>query len=161
MTGSSDAPKVRRGRTRAVLLYGVLPLAVAFLLLQLVPYRVTNPSTRDEPAWDSPRTRELAVVACFDCHSNESEPTSWERIAPLSWWITNHVDEGRDALNFSEWGRRQEEADDAAETVIEGSMPPDYYTWLGLHADAKLTKAERRELAAGLRRTFAASGGGG
>jgi hypothetical protein len=144
-----------------VLLYAVLPLAVAFLLLQLVPYRVTNSSSRDEPAWDSPRTRELAVVACFDCHSNESDPVWWERIAPVSWWITNHVEEGRDALNFSEWGRPRQEADDAAETVREGSMPPDYYTWLGLHGDARLTKAERRELADGLRRTVQASGSQG
>jgi hypothetical protein len=144
-----------------VVLFVVLPLVVAFVLIQLVPYRVSNASTRDEPTWDSPRTRELAVAACFDCHSNESHPTWWERVAPLSWWITNHVDEGREALNFSEWGRRQEEADDAAETVIEGSMPPDYYTWLGMHGEAKLTKAERRELADGLRRTFQASGNPG
>ena len=133
MTDRSPSPGTRRRKVRAVLLYVVLPLAVAFLLLQLVPYRVTNPSTRDEPAWDRPRTRELAVVACFDCHSNESDPVWWERVAPVSWWITNHVEEGREALNFSEWGRGDQEADDAAETVLDGSMPPDYYTLSLIH----------------------------
>jgi hypothetical protein len=130
---------------------------VAFGVIQLVPYRVTNPAVAQEPNWDSPRTRQLAVAACFDCHSNETKTIWWEDVAPLSWWITNHVKEGREALNFSEWGTRQQEADDAAETVTEGSMPPDYYTWLGMHRDAKLTPAEQRELATGLEKTL---GGG-
>jgi Haem-binding domain len=143
---------------RKWLIVGALTVLGALLLIQLVPYRVDNPPVRSEPAWDSPRTRELAVAACFDCHSNESHPTWWEKVAPLSWWITNHVKEGREALNFSEWGSGGNgEADDAAETVTEGSMPPDYYTWLGMHSDADLSPAERAELAAGLRKTM---GGG-
>jgi hypothetical protein len=42
--------------------------------------------------------------------------------------------------------------DDAAEEVLERSMPPDYYTWFGLHDEADLDDAERRELAEGLLR---------
>lgn len=129
---------------------------LVFALIQLVPIRVDNPPVRQEPPWDSPRTRELARVACFDCHSNETSTYWWEDIAPISWWIDNHVTEGRAALNFSECttGGGGEGGGDAAETVREGSMPPDYYTWLGLHASAKLTAKERAELADGLRRTL-------
>jgi hypothetical protein len=145
-----------------VLLGGFAACVVLFVGIQFIPYRVTNPSTRHEPAWDSPRTRRLAAAACFDCHSNETQTYWWEDVAPLSWWITNHVDEGRAALNFSECtpGRAENEA---SETVREGSMPPNYYTWLGLHGDAKLNAAERRELADGLRATLAGwnCGGGG
>ena len=79
-------------------------IVVVFVGIQFVPYRVTNPPVRQEPAWNSPRTRQLAVAACFDCHSNQTHTESWEDIAPLSWWITNHVKEGREKLNFSEWG---------------------------------------------------------
>ncbi len=133
------------------LLVGVLALVVAFALMQLVPYRTSNPKKRQEPQWDSPRTRELSVRACFNCHSNEVRTPWYGRIAPVSWWLTNHVDEGRAALNFSEWkGPDRESARDAAETVRDGSMPPSYYTWFGLHSDAKLTPAERDELARGL-----------
>ncbi len=138
-------------------LIGLAIAVVAFVLIQFVPYHVTNPAVAQEPSWDSPRTRQLAVVACFDCHSNETKTTWWEDVAPLSWWITNHVKEGRDKLNFSEWGTQRGEGDDAAETVRNGSMPPDYYTWLGMHGDAKLSAAERQELAAGLQKTL---GGG-
>jgi hypothetical protein len=129
-------------------------IAIAtFLLIQLVPYRVSNPSTRSEPKWDSPRTRALAVRACFDCHSNEVKVPWYGKVAPVSWWLTNHVDDGRAAVNFSEWnassGRRGE--NDSSETVLNGSMPPSYFTWFGLHKAAKLTPAEKQELADGLK----------
>jgi mono/diheme cytochrome c family protein len=128
---------------------------VAFGLVQLVPYRVTNPAVTSEPSWDSPRTRKLAAIACFDCHSNETHTQWWEDVAPLSWWITNHVKEGRAALNFSEWDQQRGEVDDAVETVRNGSMPPSYYTWLGMHSNAELTPTQRRQLADGLEKTFA------
>jgi mono/diheme cytochrome c family protein len=137
------------------LLYAAIGLVVVFGLIQLVPYRVDNPSVHDEPAWDSPRTRRLAAAACFDCHSNDTATYWWEDVAPLSWWITNHVKEGRRVLNFSECVKRTGgESDDAAETVTEGSMPPDYYTWLGLHSGAELSAQERTVLASGLRSTM-------
>jgi len=103
-----------------------------------------------EPNWDSPRTRELAVAACYDCHSNQTRQYWYEEVAPVSWWIKNHIDEGRAALNFSECGTNGEGWEEAAETVVEGSMPPGYYTWFGLHADARLDATEQRELTEGL-----------
>jgi hypothetical protein len=143
----------RRGRRRVVL-YSVAGIVVLFGLIQLVPFRVDNPPVRQEPAWDTPRTRELAVRACFDCHSNETTTYWWEDVAPLSWWITNHVQEGRKALNFSECTQGGGESGDAVETVRNGSMPPNYYTWLGLHSDAKLTAKEKQDLASGLALTL-------
>jgi hypothetical protein len=128
----------------------------AFLALQLVPYRVDNPSTREEPAWDSPRTRELAAVACYSCHSNETKVMPFERVAPIQWYIANHVKEGRGALNFSEWHTSAgEEARKAADAVGDG-MPPSYYTYFGLHKESKLTPAELQDLIDGLERTIEA-----
>jgi hypothetical protein len=140
-------------RLMKVLLGGLAAFVVLFVGIQFVPYRVTNPSTRNEPSWDRPRTRRLAAAACFDCHSNETETVWFEDVAPLSWWITDHVDEGRSKLNFSECTRGSGE-NEASETVREGSMPPDYYTWLGMHGDAKLSRSERRQLADGLQATL-------
>ena len=130
-------------------------LIVAFLLMQLVPYRISNPKARLEPTWDSTRTRELAVTACYDCHSNEVRTPWYGKVAPISWLVTKHVNDGRAALNFSEWhGPSGEGSSEASESVLEGSMPPSYYTWFGLHSGAKLTPAEARELADGLRRSL-------
>jgi len=53
----------------------VVALGVALLLaIQLVPYgrQHTSPPVTAEPAWPDPAVRELAVRACFDCHSNQS-----------------------------------------------------------------------------------------
>lgn len=84
--------RLRRNRW---LLRALVVLGVALLAIQLVPSRVSNPSARNEPPWDSPRTRTLAVGACFDCHSNETKVLAFERVAPLSWWTTGHVDGSR------------------------------------------------------------------
>ena len=85
---------------KKIFLYIVGVVLLVFGLIQLVPYRVTNPSTHREPTWDSARTCRLAVVACFDCHSNDTTTVWWEKVAPLSWWITNHVDDGRRVLEL-------------------------------------------------------------
>jgi hypothetical protein len=128
---------------------------VAILLMQLVPYRLTNPSTRSEPKWDTARTRRLTVAACYDCHSNETSHHWYTQVAPISWWTVHHVRDGRAALNFSEWGTTSHrETDKVYETISDGSMPPSYYTWFGLHQDAKLSSQERAELLAGLRKTL-------
>jgi hypothetical protein len=137
---------------------GVLGLFVVFGLMQLVPYRVSNPPVTGEPHWDSPQTRALVVAACYDCHSNQTKTPWYGKVAPISWWLTNHVDKGRAALNFSEWNRPQgRRALRAAETVQRGSMPPSYYTWFGLHSNAKLTSAQRAALVAGLIKTLGVS----
>lgn len=138
---------------RSAVVRSVAGAILVFGLIQLVPYRITNPAVTQEPSWDRARTRELAVAACFNCHSNETHTYTWERIAPLSWWITSHVKGGRGALNFSECTRGRGERE-ASRTVGNGSMPPNYYTWLGLHGGANLTSAERQELAAGLDATL-------
>lgn len=155
----------RRHRARRTLLIVIGVVVVLFASIQLVPYRVDNPAVAQEPTWDSARTRQLAVAACYDCHSNETETYWWEDIAPVSWWITNHVKEGRAALNFSECTKGRSE-NEASEKVRDGSMPPSYYTWFGMHSNAKLTAAEKQELADGLKATLqgwdcGGEGGGG
>lgn len=126
-----------------------------FALMQLVPYRVSNPPVTAEPKWDSPQTRALVVAACYDCHSNETKTPWYGKVAPVSWWVTNHVQDGRAAVNYSEWDKPQGEgARDSAEAVQRGSMPPAYYTWFGLHSNARLTSAQRAALVAGLIKTI-------
>jgi Haem-binding domain len=108
---------------------------------------------RAEPAWDSPRTRAPAVDACFDCHSNETAWPWYTIVAPISWLTRRDVDEGRDALNFSEWDRAQD-AEDVSEVIREGEMPPWSY---GILHCARLSDAEKERLIAGLEATILAS----
>ncbi|HRB04735.1 MAG TPA: heme-binding domain-containing protein [Ilumatobacteraceae bacterium] len=128
---------------------------VTFGAIQLIPYGRdhANPPPTGEPDWSSPRTRELMVNACYGCHSNEVEWPGYSNIAPISWAITDHVEEGRDAVNYSEFATNPGEADETIEVIEEGSMPPAYYTLFGLHSQANLSNVEIAELIAGLQAT--------
>ena len=134
-----------------------LGLLACLLAIQLVPYGRdhVNPPTVSEPAWDSPATRALAKQACFDCHSNETQWPAYASIAPASWLVQHDVNEGRAALNFSEWQRPQEESSEAAEEFLEGEMPPAIYRLM--HAHARLNGPDRDRLARGLARTLGGS----
>jgi hypothetical protein len=128
-------------------------VAAGLLLIQLVPYGRShdNPPVVAEPSWDSAQTRQLAVDACFDCHSNETVWPWYSNVAPVSWYLQWHVDEGRETLNFSEWNRPQE-SNEAAETVRERHMPPRSY--LLAHPSARLSDAELAALADGLAKSL-------
>lgn len=122
--------------------------------IQFVPYgrNHANPAVRQEPAWDAPRTRQLAVRACYDCHSNQTVWPWYANVAPMSWLVQRDVDKGRRELNFSEFDRRQEEAHEAAESVQKGKMPMPMYAVL--HPEARLSDQERAEIIQGLNATL-------
>jgi hypothetical protein len=147
---------------RKRLVIALVAVVAVFGLIQLVPYRVSNGKVTAEPKWDSPQTRALVVAACYDCHSNQTRTPWYGKIAPVSWWLTNHVKDGRAAVNFSTWDQPQGKgAQRLARSVQSGSMPPSYYTWFGLHSNAKLTTVQRAALVAGLIKTFGPSNFGG
>ena len=129
-------------------------LLVLFVAIQFVPYGRGrgNPPVRKEPAWNSPRTRELVKRACFDCHSNETKWPWYSHVAPVSWLVAWDVEEGRKHLNFSEFDREQKDADEASLQVMNEEMPLWYY--LPLHPEARLTPEETVELIDGLDATF-------
>ncbi len=139
---------------RKLFKWGVGAALLLFLLIQLVPYgrAHNNPPVRQEPTWDSPQTQALAERACYDCHSNETEWPWYSNVAPVSWLLQHDVIEGRSKFNVSEWGREQDDAEEAAKTVAEGEMPPP--TYLLSHPTARLTESERAALVQGLQATF-------
>lgn len=84
-------------------------------------------------------------TSCYDCHSNEVNWPWYSKIAPFSWVISNHVNTGRKALNFSTWENyteeeKKENLKDIYRTVY-AAMPLDTYLWI--HKDADLTKEQR------------------
>ena len=139
---------------RKIITIALIVCLVGMLVIQLVPYgrNYTNPPVVQEPAWDSPATRALAVRACFDCHSNETIWSWYSRIAPASWLVAHDVDEGRDYLNFSDWLPGNVDPDDVQEVIQNGEMPPAQYKLM--HKGARLTEAERQQLLDGLLKTL-------
>ena len=121
-----------------------------FAAVQLVPYGWGHPNppvTQDAP-WPDAESERIARASCYACHSNETDWPAYSYVAPMSWLVRSDVEGGRDELNFSEWDRDDFEADDALDTVVEGSMPPGRYTLV--HRGATLTDAEADRLVAAL-----------
>jgi len=91
----------------------------------------------------------MLKTACYDCHSNQPTYPWYTNIAPVSWWIKHHIDEGSHHLNFSIWGnykekRKNHKLDECVEMIEEGEMPMSSYTIM--HGEAKLTDAQKLQL---------------
>jgi uncharacterized membrane protein len=90
----------------------------------------------------------IFTKACNDCHSNNTFYPWYANMQPSAWWLNNHVHEGKDEINFDEFGtyslRRMYKKLSEIKTQVaeEKEMPLDSYTWM--HAEAKLTDAERK-----------------
>ena len=137
--------KWNRAKIRRLSKQGLIGLAVVLVLAQFIPVDRTNPPV--ESRVDAP-PEVVAVLerACYDCHSNETVWPVYSRIAPFSWLVANDVHEGRDAVNYTTWGRysaekRAELLEETWEEVEEGEMPLPSY--VRLHSDARLSDTDR------------------
>ncbi len=88
--------------------------------------------------------------SCFDCHSNNTVYPWYDNIQPVSWWLNNHIKEGKDELNFSEFTtyspkKARHKLEEVGEAVTEGWMPLGSYLWV--HGDAKLKPEEAKLIA--------------
>lgn len=151
-----------RSEVIATISYLAIGAVLTFGLIQVVPYgrnhTAYNSSTAGEMRWDSPRTRELVVNACYGCHSDQVKYPSYASIAPISWAVQSHIDEGREKLNFSTFTSNSHGFDEAVEVIQDGSMPPSYYMAFGKHPEARLSDAEIQELVTGLTATLSMNG---
>jgi hypothetical protein len=116
---------------------------------------MTNDITKAVTVPDSVQT--LLKTACYDCHSNFTKYPWYSNIQPVGWWLKDHIDEGKQSLNFSEFsalkprpgGRfstakalQDHKLEEVAEVVEKAEMPLNSYTII--HREAKLTEAQRK-----------------
>jgi hypothetical protein len=77
----------------------------------------------------------------------------YAEVQPVAFWLANHVEEGKEHLNFSSFTARRvavqnHKFEEIIEMVKEKKMPLGSYTWFGLHHDANLTDEQRSTLTA-------------
>ena len=128
---------------RWLLLIGV----VVFVIAQFIRPAKTNPAIDQSLALESHLQVDSKVAAildrsCADCHSNKTRWPWYSNVAPVSWFVIDHVNEGRGNLNFSEWGTYDKEQQrdllrDICGEVKRGMMPLSSYT--PLHPGSKLS----------------------
>ena len=127
--------------------WSIILLFIIFLGLQFTSPPRINPPIDEKQTLEAIKKTPSDVSAifarsCNDCHSNQTKWLWYTHIAPVSWFTTQHVNEGRAELNFSEWGtyneRMRESRLKAICSLVEnGAMPLDSYLWA--HSEAKLS----------------------
>ena len=128
----------------------LLGLVIGVLIMQFFQIDKTQPPSNPENDFIERLAPPDAVAAvlktsCYDCHSYKTKYPWYTSIAPISWWIGHHIEEGRKHLNFSEWGKytqkqQQHKLEECGEEVEKNKMPLASYLWV--HGEAKLSEAQ-------------------
>jgi len=131
-----------------------IALVVVFAAIQAIRPAKTNPpidqsKTIENNTQMSPEVVAVLDRACADCHSSKTTWPWYSQIAPISWYLADHVKDGRKELSLSDWGtyetrRKSRKLDEIREQVESGTMPIKSYVLL--HPNAKLSDADRRLL---------------
>jgi len=133
------------------ILYGLLILVVIIQFIRPSANQATGPFANDITA-TFPMSNEVASSlkkACYDCHSQQTTYPWYSMIQPAGWWLQHHVDEGKEHLNFHEFGtytkkKQDHKLEEIGEAVSEGWMPLDSYSWM--HSEANLTAQEKQAI---------------
>lgn len=140
--------------------------AARLALVGAAALQLTNPPRTNPPvvpghdllATNPPPPQIAALIksSCYNCHSYETEWPWYSHVAPISWRIAEHVSDGRDAMNFSEWphdepARARKRWRHIADEIESKEMPIPGYTLL--HPSARLTDAQRAEIVAWVKQT--------
>lgn len=88
----------------------------------------------------------ILVEKCYDCHSNNTRYPWYFNIQPVAWWMADHIDHGKEELNFSDFKNYNErkanhKLEEISELIKDDEMPLPSYTLV--HSGAKLTSEEK------------------
>ena len=127
---------------RSVFKWGILIL----ILIQFVrPDRNISENAKHNYSNElevSNEIKDIIATSCADCHSNNTIYPWYSEIAPISWYLDYHINDGKKQLNFSEWNKynknqKEHIIKDLKEELEDQNMPLKSY--LLLHNNAKLT----------------------
>lgn len=133
-------------------------LLVALLILVAIQFFKPERNNSADNTYDIRNSYEvpeevnqILVSACNDCHTNNTRYPWYANIQPIAWILAEHVEDGKKHLNLSTFTKmpiavQNHKLEETAEMVEEKEMPLASYTYLGLHADAKLSDAQREIL---------------
>lgn len=132
----------------------LVALLVVLVILQFFQIDKTNPefdANQDFLKMHEAHTEIASTIkaACYDCHSNQSVYPWYTYVQPVGWFVKNHIEEGKEHLNFSEFGtytpkKQAHKLEECYELIKKGEMPLSSYTII--HKDAVLTEAQQTEL---------------
>jgi ribosomal protein S20 len=130
----------------------VLSGIVLFLLMQLyqpvrnVDYEQVSPLSFSKTFLVPVKVQTILQTSCFDCHSNNSNYPWYSNIQPVRAFMDSHIKEGKENLNFSEFGtystrKQQSKLDRMIKQIKSDEMPLVSYTII--HRNAALNKKSK------------------
>ena len=128
---------------------------IIFLLMQLYqPARNTSyeqDSSLDFVSqYNAPKNIETILrTSCYDCHSNNTNYPWYSSIEPGALFMANHVNEGKENLNFNEWGnyssrKQNNKLDRIVKQIKSSEMPLSSYTII--HKNAVLNENQKEQI---------------
>lgn len=125
-------------------------LLAAFVIAQFIQPSFSNPPINEPETIEAvtnvpPSVAAIIERSCVDCHTNRTRYPWYSRISPVSWYLHNHIVEGRRELNFSVWAtystkKKAKKLEEICEQVREKEMPLPSY--LLVHRDAALSNED-------------------
>ena len=93
--------------------------------------------------------KNILQTSCYDCHSNSTEYPWYSYIQPVRLFLDNHINEGKENLNFSEFGNYSErkqgnKLEEIVKQIKAEEMPLASYTMI--HKNAILTQENKKVL---------------
>ncbi len=132
-----------------------LIIVAIVVVIQFIRIDKTNPEAKPENDFvtiSNPPTEIGTIIknACYDCHSHQTKYPWYADLAPVSWLLKNHIDDGRRHLNFSTWNeydieKKVRKFDECIEMIKAGEMPMQGYVMM--HNEAELTEDQKNYLA--------------
>jgi hypothetical protein len=132
----------------------IIVVALGFVVIQFFGPAKSNPpidpsQTIDAQLRVTPQVSAIFARSCNDCHSNKTRWPWYSNVAPVSWLVIDDVNQGRAAMNLSEWGRNDKDWQSKklrqmCEEVQDGAMPLNSYT--PMHPGSKLSPEDGKTL---------------
>jgi hypothetical protein len=129
-------------------------IAAGLLILQFFKPAKDNPPV--DPKLDlitvnnpPENVRVMLKTSCYDCHSHETVYPWYFGFAPVAFRLNDHITEGREEMNFSEWEKypakdRQKYVRRAVRFIEQDKMP--LWDYKLIHTESKLTDEQKKEL---------------
>src|SRR4029079_1791023 len=134
----------------------VIILAGLFVAIQFYrPDRNNPPETAANTLESSTAVpddvRMILTRSCADCHSNRTTYPWYSNVSPFSWFLDNHIRDGRREVNISDWNtyetrKKVRKLDEICQQVEDGEMPLPAYLWI--HWDAAMQPGDAQKLCA-------------
>lgn len=131
-----------------------LLVMIVLIGLQFVRPARTNPAVDQSQTIHArlqvtPQVAGILDRSCQDCHSNTTRWPWYSNVAPVSWFVIDHVNHARTHLNLSDWGsldnrQADKKLEEICEEIEDGMMPLESYTYI--HWSAKLSPEDVKTL---------------